>query len=545
MNISRSVFVVFLLFPAVPPAYAQPSCDSYHDSLKALAVWCENQGLAAEAKTTRAAVKPDSPDHLFLPALPLEAGLLSDDDSLREKGSEAISEYPSGNALPVPGDDHEDGRHHDWHRRFSRIRRTYAEQCFAEARRLAGEKKGGKAVEYLLECVRANPDHLGARTVFGFQRYEGTWRTAWEIGQLKKKRIDHPRFGWIPAAHVKRYEKGERFLQDPDRRKGEWISSEEEERRRFDIRNGWVLVSEHYELRTNVGLEEGVKMLRRLEDIHRAWSLLFFRYLGTEGQFAKMFLNLKPGVPSQSGNPKKHSVYVYRDKEDYVRNLQEIDPNIGNTIGFYLPSKKRCYFYPPDPAKMSALDVRNIDNTLLHEATHQLFQESRGIVGMPGESGNFWIFEGIAMYMETLRRSGDYYVLGECGNGLEEQDAARAGVTADTSGRLYAARYRYHEGFYVPMAILVRMNTRLFQEFRGYPRPGSDPLAETQKLYSQSAGFTHFLMHAEGGRFREAVIAYLCLFYNGEAVFDTLSKLTGVSYPELDRMYDVYIRQGF
>ena len=34
-------------------------------------------------------------------------------------------------------------------------------------------------------------------------------------------------------------------------------------------------------------------------------------------------------------------------------------------------------------------------------------------------------------------------------------------------------------------------------------------------LYSQSAGLTHFLVHYDGGRYRDALVAYLSAVYGG------------------------------
>ncbi len=60
---------------------------------------------------------------------------------------------------------------------------------------------------------------------------------------------------------------------------------------------------------------------------------------------------------------------------------------------------------------------------------------------------------------------------------------------------------------------------------------------EIAKLYSQSAGLTTFLMHYEGGRYRDALDRYLVAVYTGKADAGTLADLTGVGYDALDRQY--------
>ena len=61
-------------------------------------------------------------------------------------------------------------------------------------------------------------------------------------------------------------------------------------------------------------------------------------------------------------------------------------------------------------------------------------------------------------------------------------------------------------------------------------------------LYSQAAGMASFLIHDDGGRYRDALVAYLTDVYSGRDEADTLSRLTGVSYAELDKQYRAFMR---
>lgn len=493
--------------------------DRFAEDLERLARWCEENALESEAAETRQLILPKSEHQYYLPVFPLKAGLLDEHTSLARKS---------------------DGKQGEWRKRLIALRDAHATAMFEQVVRLAKEKKGGEAIECLLSVLRANPDHFEARTILGFTLKEGAWRTSWEVEQLKKGMTDHPQFGWIAIEHASRHEAGERFYIDASRRKEEWITAEEERRRRHEIRNGWDISSEHYDLRTNVGLEEGVAMVRRLEDLYRAWKLLFCRFWSTEELLARMILNVvePPSTstsPTKKAVPKKqirHSVYVYRDKADYVRNLTAAEPNIGKTTGYYLPNRRRCYFYPADTTKMDEIDRRHVEATLLHEATHQLFQESLGIVGMPGEKGNYWIIEGAAMYMETLRRENMFYVVGD--PGCDRLRAARIRFTGLRKGAFSETP------FYLPLDMLVSLGKDDYQWFRGYPVPGKVS-EELPKLYSQSAAMAHFLMHAESGAFRAAMIEYLRLVYLRNDRQNTLARLTGKSYRQLDRLYETFI----
>jgi hypothetical protein len=146
-----------------------------------------------------------------------------------------------------------------------------------------------------------------------------------------------------------------------------------------------------------------------------------------------------------------------------------------------------------------------------------LFHEWPFVVHGVGRRANFWIVEGIAMYMESLKQENGYYVLG----GMDDE-------------RMNAARYRLlKDNFYIPLA-----------DFTGY---GMDRFQKDPKiamLYSQAAGLAHFLVHYDHGRYRDALVAYLTIVYTGQDTPDTLAQLTGVTYAELDKQYREFMEQA-
>ncbi len=183
-------------------------------------------------------------------------------------------------------------------------------------------------------------------------------------------------------------------------------------------------------------------------------------------------------------------------------------PNIAISIGVYMDNMRTAYFYA---------DPKADNRTLYHEATHQLFHESRPVSPKVGRLSNFWIIEGIAMYMESLKVRDGFYELG----GFDDQ-------------RMLAARYRLlHDHFYVPLADLVGYNMERIQK---------DPRIAT--LYSQSAGLTHFLIHYDHARYRDALVAYLSAVYSARDTEQTLPKLTGESFAELDKQYKEFMTRG-
>ncbi len=105
------------------------------------------------------------------------------------------------------------------------------------------------------------------------------------------------------------------------------------------------------------------------------------------------------------------------------------------------------------------------DATWKHEATHQLFNEVRRVRPNLGQNANFWIVEGLALYMESLQIREGYSFVG--------------GLEAD---RLQFARYRrLCEDYYIPLAQLTAMGKATLQQH-----------AEIRRIYSQAAGLAHF-----------------------------------------------------
>jgi hypothetical protein len=211
------------------------------------------------------------------------------------------------------------------------------------------------------------------------------------------------------------------------------------------------------------------------------------------------------GRPRPLSARAQHHVVYFRDRDDYKLAMRGTMPDI-ETSGVYRMG--RAYFFA---------DKKNDDRTLYHEATHQLFHESRPVAPEVGQKANFWIVEGIAMYMESLRQEDGFYVLG----GMDDD-------------RMHAARYRLLEDkWYVPLS-----------EFSGYGSAKIQNDPRIAKLYSQAAGLANFLVYYDGGRYRDALVAYLVAIYTGRDQPDTLAKLTGAGYSELDKQYRAFMDGG-
>jgi hypothetical protein len=445
--------------------------DQYAARLDELARWCETNKLDQAAQQTRQWLVRREPLTLYLAMPP-----------------EAADPVPAADAPPLLM---------EWHQKFSQLRTTQADALFALARRAIKAHRATEAFQLVHETARENPDHEAARRILGYQKFEGRWRTPYEMNKARSHQVWHPKYGWLMQDRVARYEAGERYY------KGRWIAEAEEARLCREIDRGWEVVTEHYSVRTNHSLEEGVRLATRLERLYRAWQQLFVLYYASETQIGRW---LEGGTP-ETRTPRRHQVVYFRNRDEYNAALRKVQPRIEITTGFYETDTRKAYFFA---------GPEQDDSILYHEATHQLFSEIRNSRSFIGQQGNFWIVEGIACYMESLVERDGYCLLG-----------------GSAAARLRDAQFRLVEDqFFVPLAELVTLSMQGLQRDE-----------RIVKLYSESSGMTYFLMHADGGRYRDAVVDYLIAIYTGRDRPNTLAERTGASYTELDRQYREFIEK--
>ncbi len=217
-----------------------------------------------------------------------------------------------------------------------------------------------------------------------------------------------------------------------------------------------------------------VAVAERLERFYWVWSQVFFPLW--EGRS-----DIRRGIQGSggigSGNDKLQ-VVLFKDFESYVQNLQRHVPGVERSTGFY-SDQQRCTFLfagqGADPA------------TWYHELTHQLLREATRsklrVADRPGEAADFWLIEGIASYMESVRFAPTYALIG----GWE-------------SPRLQYARYRWlSAGDRMTLAELVPDGRQQAQQREDIAR-----------WYAHAAAYTHLLM--DNGR--ASVFAKLLELYD-------------------------------
>jgi hypothetical protein len=481
--VRRSICASFACIAAVVTCGAELRADAvaearaalvekYLGQLSELAEWCEAKSLAGEARTTRGWLPPERPLVLFVP--------LVDDAGGQPKA-------PDDAAGLAP----------EWRDRFAKLRQAQAAALFALVERSVDENQYAIGFELLQETLREDPEHEAARRLLGYKQHDGRWLTPFELTKAQGKQVWDARFGWLLKSQLARYENGERFF------KGRWIKAEDDVRLHGgDIERGWEVMTEHYRVRTNHSLEEGVRLAARLERFYDVWKQVFVRYYMSDAELGKLLRG--GGLPRRT--PVRHQVTCFRNREEYKWALKPRQDRIGITTGYYEGDARTAYFFAGEEQDFS---------NFYHEATHQLFSETRKVAPNIGRDANFWIIEGVACYMESLVEGDGYFLLGG----------------RDTI-RLRNARTRLLEDdFYVPLAELSKLGMVALQRDR-----------RISPLYSESSGLTYFLMYAQGGRYRDALVDYLAAIYAGRDRPDTLAELTQTPFADLDRQYREFLK---
>ena len=416
-----------------------------------------------------------------------------------------------------------------WRNRLNTVRSEKARELYSLARQALRADLPSLAYQLIHDVLRLDPDHKDGRAILGQQmfndprrqadiNYVGEWVSPFEADKRSgsKPEINHPRYGWIPIGNV------DRFEEDMRPWRGKWVSVQKEAELRREFSNAWEIRTEHFLIKTNTSLEEGVVISRKLELFHDWLYSNFAAFFDTPDALEERF---EKAQPRRRGIlPKPMEVHYYSTREEYERRLNgRVPPNLTN--GLYWEPDRTCYLFKNSDDK----DL----NAAFHETTHQMFDlatlEARVAAARKRqllkrektrqrwelcENSNFWILEGLACYMESFR-----------------MDEGVTSIGDPSHIRFVGAQQRLiRDGFFVDIQTFSSLGK---DGFRTHPN-------QTQ-LYTQGAGVAHFLLHYKDGLYRDALIKLLAGVYRPDLrnVFaePSLEELTGVPFEVLDQQY--------
>lgn len=488
----------------------QTILDDFQRDLESVQNWCNEHDLpVAKYEVAKLALKIQAPDP----------------DSAPSK----FVTPPVSKSLPF-----EDQQ---WQLQLRHHREERAKELYMLARATLRAGFPSLAFTMIGDVIRIDPDHKFARSILGTQlfadpsrkddpEYAGEWVCAFEKQKRSGSRpqIYHSEYGWIPESSLDRYNEGLRPW------KNDWISKEKEAEQRRNFRNAWEIPSENFLVRTNVSLEAGVRLSQRLEIFNDWLQKNFAAFFETPKTLQDRFENASSRSSSRKQNQMK--VHYYKTREEYQRSVEgKVPPNI-ETNGLYWEEDATSYFFE-NPEKSDY-------STLYHEATHQILElatrdarkvaakarslklKQRGITPWRlCENSNFWILEGIACYFESF-----------------DVENGTVSVGRPDFQRIDIARQRIVDpmhSYYLPGQQLAALGQ---EQFKLHP--------QIAQLYTQGAGFAHFLMHFEDGLYRDDLITLLSEIYrpDPDAVLEepSLPRISGVSFENLDRQYFTYMQ---
>lgn len=378
----------------------------------------------------------------------------------------------------------------------------------------------------LRDVIRRQPDHAEARRLLGFVPYEGGWATPDAAALLRAGKVLHPDFGWVPKDWVPHLDDGELpGLSIVNDKPAQWLpAAEADELRRDFARRPWRITTPHFEIASNAPFSEVITFGRRLEDFHDLFNAWMAEVIGRDRLPLARRLRDPKLQPQRTPASERHSVWYFGSKADYVATVGPlVQADVSIELGRYQPASKasgkaavpsRSYFYrDPEGAIESTA-------TLYHEVSHQLLFESAGPTKFERNSGNFWVWEGLGTYFETVQPQAD--------GTLSHGDRI--------SSRFQAAIAQFvDKGPLPPLADFVALNRSQFDA-----EPG------VYAHYQQAMALALFLMQAEGGRYREPFLAYVRAAYSGKVTrrASTLESFLGTPLAELEPKLTEYLRQG-
>ena len=367
-----------------------------------------------------------------------------------------------------------------------------------------------------------DPSHAEAHRLLGYVPHDGGWATPFAVGKLGSGQVLHPTFGWVEADWAPHLDRGELPAPHSAGKPTKWLPKDEADALRREFARGWQIRTEHFAILTNVPLAEAIDFGRHLEALDELFTSILADVIGpADLPLAKLAKDAKLS-PSKLPTKKPHRVEYFAEKEEYVAYLSPYQgPSVRDTLGIYLPAKELklkthegiSFFYRDPGGQLGAIE------TLFHEVSHQLLFEMTAGKYDP-EKWNFWVYEGLGAYFETVRP--------------QQDGSLRYGGLVGR--RIQVAQERIGKGDFVPISTMVTFNRPLFN--------GADG-RDIYLHYAEAMALAVYFLDAHEAKHREGFLEYARDVYKGRLKSGsgkTLEDRLGTSYGMLARDFLTFLQ---
>lgn len=199
------------------------------------------------------------------------------------------------------------------------------------------------------------------------------------------------------------------------------------------------------------------------------------------------------------------------------------------TAGHYSPSERVSrFFWTSDPDA-----ERHIVGTCVHELTHHWLHR-RNPAGAGYDAPGFWIVEGFATFMEEGVYDADTGAYSLYNPRSRSLDVIRA--TPPEQLIPWSRFYKLSQADFATLPrddrTLVTLRWMLHQQV----------LTTTRLFYEQAAATCQYLFHADEGRYREKLLAYVNAYYTGKTADLDIRRALGVEPTELGARIQAFAR---
>jgi hypothetical protein len=220
---------------------------------------------------------------------------------------------------------------------------------------------------------------------------------------------------------------------------------------------------------------------------------------------------------------KPHVVFYFASKDEYVNYFRNRAgaPDLEQSLGYYEPPKSShgrapAYFFRDPNGQLP------VEANLYHEVSHQLLFETAGSNAYTKNVGNYWVFEGLGTYFETVspQDDGSLEVGGLVGRRIEE-----------------ALKSLVDQRREIPLAKFIALDQQDFKK--------DNP--QIYLYYQQAMALAVFLMQWRDGTHRDPFLDYVRDAYRGRLKRNTgrsLQDRLGQPYETLDRQFLVFLESG-